>query len=92
MLYENTECSRDVVSLEANFVRDLLLGKQARFGIQWDMQRLFQLCVGTHRQYTRDFQRYIQLFLILNNNCCVSGREVADWVQTQLDEYQRLKL
>ncbi|KAJ3005503.1 hypothetical protein HKX48_000644 [Thoreauomyces humboldtii] len=75
MLFDYTKVSHDKVSLEANIVNDLTIGRLDRFGLYWDLQTEFEFFFLPARSRTREL---------------ASGREAADWVASILEEEERL--
>ncbi|KAI8817572.1 uncharacterized protein EV422DRAFT_541212 [Fimicolochytrium jonesii] len=76
ILFDYTNVSPEQVSLEANMVKDLSVGRLDRFGFFWDLQTEFEFFHLPIRTRTRDL---------------ASGREAADWVAAILEQGNRLK-
>ncbi|KAJ3066667.1 pre-mRNA processing RNA-helicase [Podochytrium sp. JEL0797] len=64
------------IELDAAIEDLLLVDRQDRFGLQWELCEIFQIYIDTARRHNRDF---------------ASGREAAEWIAAVLEEQGRLE-
>ncbi|KAJ3077703.1 hypothetical protein HDU99_001021 [Rhizoclosmatium hyalinum] len=76
LLFEYAEgVAEDKITLDASIQNTLLVDRQDRFGLQWELCEIFQIYIDTARLHNRDF---------------ASGREAAEWISAVLEEQGRL--
>ncbi|KAJ3012636.1 UNVERIFIED_CONTAM: hypothetical protein HDU68_001095 [Siphonaria sp. JEL0065] len=77
LLFEYSQgAASSKVNLDSSIQNVLLVDRQDRFGLQWELCEIFQIYIDTARVHNRDF---------------ASGREAAEWIAAVLEEQGRLE-
>ncbi|KAH6584000.1 hypothetical protein BASA50_002434 [Batrachochytrium salamandrivorans] len=71
--YANTDT--DKVTMNSNFIRELLMDRLDRYGFYTDLIEKFDIDIGDGRRFARDL---------------VSAREAADWAAAYMEQEGRL--
>ncbi|KAJ3008364.1 UNVERIFIED_CONTAM: hypothetical protein HDU68_003140 [Siphonaria sp. JEL0065] len=87
------------VNLDSSIQNVLLVDRQDRFGLQWELCEIFQIYIDTAR-YTLcmydmnnhfGFKELEVKWTVVHNRDFASGREAAEWIAAVLEEQDRLE-